>query len=305
MDSMAEEAARRAARDYQAAFDRLAQHDADHVLCLNNDPNSPLSTRAAHVAIPNIVMRGEVGSTVHGISLGESHDDRDEMAVFIGPPHDVLGLSPVEHFVYRTAEVRARKKGVPSQPGDLDFTAYSLTKFARLACGGNPSVMALLFTPDHTFIDLTQDARAMRAALRGMIDHPQACRRFLGYATAQVKKMTGERNQRTKRPEIVAEHGYDSKFAAHAYRLAAQGIAFAETGVMPIPLHEPYRSTCLAMRRGEIDARSALGMISGLIVELEDIVNDLPRLPDDEDAAFRLDHYLARTALLWWERRGM
>lgn len=47
------------------------------------------------VAIANTILRGVVGSTVHGTAL-EGQDDRDEMGVFIEPPPYVCGwhISP-------------------------------------------------------------------------------------------------------------------------------------------------------------------------------------------------------------------
>jgi hypothetical protein len=49
-------------------------------------------------AIPEhgCIIRGLVGSTIHGLML-EGQDDRDEMAVTIEPPAAVLGLVGFEH----------------------------------------------------------------------------------------------------------------------------------------------------------------------------------------------------------------
>ena len=38
------------------------------------------------------ILRGTVGSTVHGLHHG-GQDDRDEMAVFVEPPEFLLGLA--------------------------------------------------------------------------------------------------------------------------------------------------------------------------------------------------------------------
>ena len=47
--------------------------------------------------------------------------------------------------------------------------------------------------------------------------------RFLGYLQAQKAGMTGAAGAHPNRPELVAEHGYDTKFAMHALRLGVQG----------------------------------------------------------------------------------
>src|SRR3954452_20975928 len=88
------------------------------------------------------ILRGTVGSTVHGLHHG-GQDDRDEMAVFIEPPEYLIGLrlarkqgvrNPYrfEHWIERT-QPRRRRSG----PGDLDLVAYSLRKYVRLALKGD------------------------------------------------------------------------------------------------------------------------------------------------------------------------
>jgi hypothetical protein len=51
-----------------------------------------------------------------------------------------------------------------------------------------------------------------------------AASRFLGYLQSQRAAMTGEVGAHTNRPELVAEHGYDTKYAMHALRLGVQGV---------------------------------------------------------------------------------
>jgi hypothetical protein len=67
---------------------------------------------ARQVAERGLILRGLVGSTVHGLS-NPGTDDRDEMGVCIEPPEYVIGLRGFEHDVSRT-----QPEGVPSGPGD-------------------------------------------------------------------------------------------------------------------------------------------------------------------------------------------
>ena len=48
-----------------------------------------------------------------------------------------------------------------------------------------------------------------------------AADRFLGYLRSQRAAMTGQVGAHTNRPEVVASHGYDPKFAMHPLREAA------------------------------------------------------------------------------------
>lgn len=61
------------------------------------------------VALQNEILRGVVGSTVHGTAI-EGQDDRDEMGVAIEPADFVCGLRTFEHYVQRD-----RPQGVRSQ----------------------------------------------------------------------------------------------------------------------------------------------------------------------------------------------
>src|SRR3954463_15613041 len=100
----------------------------------SKEPDDP---RARALAERGCILRGLVGSTVHGLS-NPGADDRDEMGVCVEPEDYVLGLRPFEHCVART-----QPEGHPSGPGDVDLTIYGLRKFCRLAIKGSPTVLLL------------------------------------------------------------------------------------------------------------------------------------------------------------------
>jgi hypothetical protein len=117
-----------------------------------------LTTR--DIALANEILRGVVGSTAHGTAI-EGQDDRDEMGVFVEPPANVCGLTSCDHYIYRD-----KPEGVRSEAGDLDLTLYSLRKFCRLAAQGNPSVVILLWLPEHmTKTTLGAEFRCARRSL--------------------------------------------------------------------------------------------------------------------------------------------
>lgn len=147
-------------------------------------------------ALKNEILRGVVGSTAHGTAV-EGQDDRDEMGVFVEAPEHVCGLKSLDHYIYRD-----KPEGVRSEAGDLDLTMYSLRKFCRLAEQGNPSVVILLWLPQHiTKTHLGDRLIAMREAF---ISRDSGAR-FLGYLVAQKMKMTGERALGKHPSEILAE----------------------------------------------------------------------------------------------------
>lgn len=103
------------------------------------------------VAEPNTILRGLVGSSVHGLVL-DGTDDRDEIGVCVEPRRYVVGFGKFEQWVYRSAAEREGRARARSRAGDLDLTIYSLRKWARLALQGNPTVLLLLYLPDDALV---------------------------------------------------------------------------------------------------------------------------------------------------------
>lgn len=226
-----------------------------------------------NLAVGNQILRGVVGSTAHGTGI-DGKEDRDEMGVFIEPEANVCGLHPCDHYIYRD-----KPNGVRSEPGDLDLTLYSLRKFCRLAIKGNPSVLALLWLPE--YIVETKLGLGL-VAIRDAFTSQEAGKRFLGYLVSQRMALTGERSKKVTRPELVEEHGYDTKFAMHALRLGLQGIELLTTGKLTMPMRAPERSACLSVRRGEINFAGALAQIKETESRLRSIVNECLLTPDEK-----------------------
>jgi predicted nucleotidyltransferase len=216
------------------------------------------------IAFENIILRGLVGSTAHGTGI-DGQEDRDEMGIFVEPPEAVCGLTPVEHYIYRT-----QPEGVRSGPGDLDLTLYSLRKFARLAVQGNPSILLVLWLPDY----MTREPIADRLiAMREAFISKEAGKRFLGYLVSQRMRFTGERAKPVSRPELVEQYGYDTKFAMHALRLGLQGAELLERRRISVPVDEPNRSTLLSVRHGEVSYDEALRLIVDAETRLRELID--------------------------------
>lgn len=99
-------------------------------------------------------------------------------------------------------------------------------------------MLLVLFVPDHEVVyrndvgaELVDNAHRFVSKL--------AAQRFLGYLQGQKAAMTGEVGAHTNRPELVAVHGYDTKYAMHALRLGYQGVEMLTTGRITLPVPEP------------------------------------------------------------------
>lgn len=226
------------------------------------------------IAEPTTILRGLVGSSVHGLVLAGT-DDRDEMGVCVEPRRFVVGFGKFEQWVYRSAAEREGHAGARSHAGDLDLTVYSLRKWARLALQGNPTVLLLLYLPEAALVIRTAAGEQLQR-LAPAFSSRRAGRRFLGYLEAQRQRLVGERGQRDiNRTELVEQFGYDTKYAMHMLRLGYQGVEFLESGRLTLPIKEPARSHLMDVRSGRSNLADVLAECTDLEMRLSALLEFL------------------------------
>jgi predicted nucleotidyltransferase len=247
--------------------------------------------RAEQIALDHLILRTTVGSVVHGLS-NPGTDDRDEMGVCIEPPEYLLGFKRFEHFVYRT-----QPEGHPSGPGDLDLTVYGLRKFCVLALKGSPTALLPLYAGGEHLLVSTPAGEELRTLAPSFVARSTG-RAFLGYLTNQRRGLTGERHA-TRTRELSKLHGYDTKYAMHALRIAYQGIELLSTGRITLPVPEPERSELRSVRNGELALDDVLERIDASTVQLEELATDgsIPAKPE----VARVDEFLVRTYRAAWD----
>lgn len=243
-----------------------------------------------------VILRALVGSTVHGTNVTDQ-GDRDEMAIAIEPQHYVIGLRLWETTVSRTAP-----EGQKSGPGDLDLHTHSLRKYCRLAAKGNPTILLPLFVPESGIVTVNELGRELMAK-RSMFLSRDCGKSFLGYMQAQKARLAGESGGRHgSRPELVAQYGYDTKYAGHIIRLAYQGLELMTTGHLSLPMKPEQCEDVLAVRTGKWTLERTLSRAGELERDLRDSLDTGP-LPAhaDEDAIndFLQDAYLRAWSVLW------
>jgi hypothetical protein len=143
--------------------------------------------RSGFTPVSSLIHLFVGGSELHGAKVGAT-DDLDIYGVFVGEPADVLGLSPLEHFVWSTASDERR-----NGPDDVDVTLYSLGKWAAMAARGNATALHFLFA-DATAVSsptwsLIQDQSKLFLSKKSAIQ-------FLGFAGNQLRRITGEKGKR-------------------------------------------------------------------------------------------------------------
>jgi hypothetical protein len=270
------------------------------------------SEEARAIAEAGTILRVQVGSGVHGTSI-TGQDDRDEMGICLEPPEFVTGLAQVpkgidsDHLVefeqYQRHTVWDKPGGLANRSGagDLDVVIYTARKWCRLALAGNPTVLLALFVPDEEVVhrdeygvELVDNAHRFVSKL--------AADRFLGYLQSQRAAMIGESGAHTNRPELVATHGYDTKFAMHALRLGIQGVELLSTGRITLPVPEPHLSYLRQVRRGEITLDEVVTEVDAAENRLVALRNG-SQLPDEPDRAWA-DTWLHRSHLSYWGRES-
>jgi hypothetical protein len=254
----------------------------------------PDPARALQIAVDRCILRGLVGSTVHGLS-NPGTDDRDEMGVCVEPAEYVVGLRRFEHCVART-----QPEGVPSGPGDVDLTVYGLRKFCSLAAKGSPTVLLLFFVRDADVLEQTALGVELQALAPAFLSQRTA-RAFIGYVEAQARGLRGERHA-TRTRELSSAHGYDTKYAMHAMRIAHQGLELFDSGTISLPMKEPIRSHLRDVRAGVLPLADVLADITELTRRLTDanVETRLPAGPDDD----RINAFLADAYAQSWSRRS-
>ena len=253
----------------------------------------------------------QVGSGVHGTAVS-GQDDRDEMGICLEPAAFVTGIArvpnglngehpsiPFEQYERHTAWDRPGGIANRSGAGELDVVVYSARKWARLALAGNPTVLLVLFVPD---IDVVH-RDAVGAEVVDNADRfvsRLAADRFLGYLHAQKDAITGQSSAHTNRPELVAVHGYDTKYAMHALRLGVQGVELLSTGRITLPIPQPDRDYLRSIRRGEVPLADVLAAIDEAERRLTGL-RDSSAVPDRPDHDW-VNSWLHRSHLEYWAR---
>ncbi len=232
---------------------------------------SGLSVEETEEVVPYTpVLVGYVGSISHEMFVPQSDpnsiDDKDVMAVTIGPPEMYLGLANYE--------------GTNKFIREVDCVTYEFRKFVRLLLKSNPNVLALLWLKEHHYIHKNWVGSAL-VANRDIFSSKKIYKSFTGYAYGQLKRMTSftkEGYMGEKRKAFVEKFGYDTKNAAHLIRLLRMGIEFLNEGELYVARHD--REELLEIKRGEWSLEQVKTEAERLFKRAE-AAYDRTKLPDN------------------------
>jgi hypothetical protein len=158
-------------------------------------------------------------------------------------------------------------------------------------------VLLVLFVPDQEVVFRNEAGAELTANAHRFVSRLAAAR-YLGYLKGQKAAMCGRAGAHTNRPELVAVHGYDTKYAMHALRLGLQGIELLTTGRITLPVPEPHRRYLRSIRRGERQRAEVLDAVSETEARLAQL-RDSAFLADQPDRHW-VDDWLHRSYLGFW-----
>ncbi|GGO89985.1 hypothetical protein GCM10012280_34460 [Wenjunlia tyrosinilytica] len=168
----------------------------------------------------NVLLSGIVGSTAYG--LAHEGSDIDRLGVFAAPTHAFHGLH------------RPPESHVTTVP---DSTLHEAAKWCRLALGGNPTVMELVWLPEDLYEMRTAFGDELIGLRRSLLGRGRVRNAYFGYATQQFRKLQSRRSGASS-PEV---RGRMEKHARHLIRLLEQGQELHSTGELTIRLPDPER----------------------------------------------------------------
>jgi predicted nucleotidyltransferase len=201
----------------------------------------------------NIQYETIMGSVAYGVSSDTS--DLDIYGWAIPPreeifPHlrgEILGFgkSGSRFEVYQEHHVQDRD-ALAGHGRMYDLTIFGIVKFFNLAMENNPNIIDSLFTPTTCVLHSTRAGNLVRESRKRFL-HKGAWPKFKGYAYSQLHKMAVKTPQ-GKRAELVAQHGFDTKFGYHVVRLIGEVEQILMEGDIDLQRNnEPLK----AIRRGE------------------------------------------------------
>jgi len=225
---------------------------------------------------PNIILAGYVGSVAHGTHVPKtdpnSIDDKDVMGVMVLPREYYIGLK--------------KKEQTTAFVDEWDVVVYEIKKFVSLLLKNNPNVLGTLWLAPNLYTHMSEEGKLL-VDNREIFLSKQCYASFCGYAHSQLHRMTHMAFQGymgDKRKQLVVQHGYDTKNAAHLVRLLRMGIEALTEGHIYVFRHDAEELK--AIKKGEWTLQQVHDEANRLfkVMEMAYVNSKLPARPDEERA---------------------
>ena len=233
------------------------------------------------------ILMAPTGSFAYGTNVESS--DRDYKGICIPPIDCYLGLSSFKGYDNTGGNNFRNTKD------DVDVTIQHLSKFVRGAMQGIPNDLEMLFVKPEEYLKLTELGQRL-VENRHLFLSQQVFAKMGGYSSSQMNRAKKSAGMLTGRVELIAAHGWDTKYFMHAIRLMDQAIEILETGTFTT--YRPNREFLLDCRTGKYSFDEAVQLFEEYDKKLRQAkeTSVLPVQPDKEKInALLID--LTRTGL--------
>jgi uncharacterized protein len=188
----------------------------------SKDNGAPMSP-PRWLDLRNIPYEVQMGSRAYGCNIDES--DEDVYGFFIPPKDEIFphlaghipgfGSAIDYHDPKRHKPFQCHHVEDPEARKEYDFHIYNIVRYFQLCYENNPNMIDSMFVPTDCVIHITQLGQHLREN-RKMFLSKRCWPTFKGFCYGQLDRMG--RNPQGKRKKIVAEFGFDVKFAYHIVR---------------------------------------------------------------------------------------
>ncbi|MET9502173.1 nucleotidyltransferase domain-containing protein [Streptomyces sp. NPDC006622] len=214
------------------------------------------------MTVQNILLSGVVGSTAYG--LAHAGSDVDRLGLFAAPTEELHGLHPPKESHVGTAP---------------DRTLHEAAKWCRLALGGNPTVMELVWLPEELYEVRTPLGDELVGIRATFLSARRVRDAYLGYASQQFRRLLG----RGDGSFSADTRKRTAKHARHLKRLCGQGYELYTTGTLSIRVDEPESFHRFGEQVAD-DPDTALPLLRRYEAAFDEARSVLPEQPDERAA---------------------
>ncbi|MDL5205184.1 nucleotidyltransferase domain-containing protein [Streptomyces sp. ALI-76-A] len=211
------------------------------------------------MTVPNLLLSGIVGSTAYG--LAHVGSDVDRLGLFAAPTTELHGLRGPKESHVTTAP---------------DRTLHEAAKWCRLALGGNPTAMELVWLPADLYEVRTPLGEELIGIRSSFLSAQRVRDAYLGYATQQFRRLEG----RGDGSFSADTRKRTAKHARHLKRLCRQGLGLYTTGRLEIRVEDPEEYHAFG-ERVAADPSAALPLLRHYEAAFDETPAVLPREPDE------------------------
>ena len=206
------------------------------------------------------------GSRLYGMNHKDS--DYDYRAIALDSVKSLIGLE--KPMMTKDSKI-----------GEHDSVIYSLKQFVTLALNANPNIIELLFAPKESVMTISEEIEPFLKARNEFLSEKVRAS-FGGYARSQISLLTRKEFKPVgAKAQTVSYYGWDTKAAAHLYRLCLQGYSLLTSPETYSPkLNQEDLNIVMSIRHGELTKDQVLVLCEFMLQGIDNCKTTLLEEPN-------------------------